>query len=129
MLVTRWWLTLSLTGLNRTHSLPPPGVHGAPCSRLLCIKGASHAKGSRLGSSRDDVGDRERRVCIKEYPAAEGGSCRRASVSISKSSFYAPLPLPPTQRKAWVGRPRPPNDSQAKQRESQCENKLIRYRP
>ena len=131
MLVTRWWLTLSLEGLDRTHSLPPPVYMGRPRSRsrLLCIKGASHAKGSRLGSSRDDIGDRERRVCIKEYPAAEGGSCRRASVSISKASFYAPLPLPPTQRKAWVGRPRPPNTSHAKQRESQCENILTRYRP
>jgi hypothetical protein len=121
MLVTRWWLTLSLEGLDRTHSSPPPGVQymGRPRSRLLSLfQRASHAKGSRLGSSRDDIEDRERRVCIKEYPRAEGGRCRRASVSISKASFYAPLPLPPTQRKAWVGRPRPPNNSQAKQRES-----------
>ena len=42
MLVTPWWLTLSLEGLDRTHSLPPPGVHGAPpftCTSTLYQRG------------------------------------------------------------------------------------------
>jgi hypothetical protein len=38
----------------------------------LCFKGAPYTKGFQLGSSRCDVGDRERRGCIEEYPAANG---------------------------------------------------------
>jgi hypothetical protein len=64
------------------HIAAAGGIWGAPVHvhvYSLCFKGAPYTKGSQLGSSRCDVGDRERRVCIREYPAAKGVGYRRAS--------------------------------------------------
>ena len=55
------------------HIVAAGGIWGAPVHVYsLCFKGAPYTKGFQLGSSRCDVGDRERRGCIEEYPAANG---------------------------------------------------------